>query len=122
MTVLAEAKNNVEMRPAIAVERKIGRHHIAFFRAILLGMDMGEMSDQYLETGMRSLRRRFPLVSGVILRSNHLALSGVPVNVIQRLLGHASLQITNIYTDKSDENLWRQVEGVRPSTGNAHRL
>ena len=38
------------------VERKIGRHHIAFFRAAILGMDIGEMSDRYLETGM-DLRR-----------------------------------------------------------------
>jgi len=44
---------------------------------------------------------------------SHLALSGVPVNVIQRLLGHASLQTTSIYTDSSDENLWREVEGAR---------
>ncbi len=42
---------------------------------------------------------------------SHLALSGeVPLNVIQRLLGHASLQTTSIYTDASDENLWRAVE------------
>ena len=44
---------------------------------------------------------------------SHLALSGVPVNVIQRLLGHASLQTTSIYTDTSDENLWREIEGAR---------
>lgn len=41
---------------------------------------------------------------------SHLALSGVPLNIIQRLLGHASLQTTSIYTDSSDENLWRAVE------------
>lgn len=52
MVVLAKTQINVEMRPAIAVERKIGRHHIAFFWAILLGMDMSEISDRYLETGM----------------------------------------------------------------------
>jgi len=39
-----------------SVERKIGRHHLAFFRAAILGMDIGEMSDRYLETGM-DLRR-----------------------------------------------------------------
>jgi len=53
---------------------------------------------------------------------SYLALSGVPVNVIQRLLGHASLQTTSIYTDTSDENMWREVEGARLSVGNAHRL
>lgn len=53
---------------------------------------------------------------------SHLALAGVPVNVIQRLLGHASLQTTSIYTDTSDENLWREVEGTRLVVGNAHRL
>lgn len=42
---------------------------------------------------------------------SHLALSGVvPLNVVQRLLGHASLQTTSIYTDTSDENMWRTVE------------
>ncbi|MDP1940199.1 MAG: tyrosine-type recombinase/integrase [Gallionella sp.] len=53
---------------------------------------------------------------------SYLALSGVPVNVIQRLLGHASLQTTSIYTDTSDENMWREVEGTRLRVGNAHRL
>lgn len=52
MVVLAETQVIVEMRPAIAVERKIGRHHIAFFRAIILGMDMSEMSDRHLETDL----------------------------------------------------------------------
>ena len=41
---------------------------------------------------------------------SHLALAGVPLNIIQRLLGHTSLQTTSIYTDTSDENLWRAVE------------
>ena len=42
--------------------------------------------------------------------ASHLALNGVPLNVIQRLLGHTSLQTTSIYTDTSDENMWRAVE------------
>ncbi|MEQ1741739.1 MAG: site-specific integrase [Candidatus Nitrotoga sp.] len=53
---------------------------------------------------------------------SHLALFGVSVNVIQRLLGLANLQITSIYTDTSDEKLWREVEGARLMVGNAHRL
>jgi site-specific recombinase XerD len=53
---------------------------------------------------------------------SHLALSGVPVNVIQRLLGHASLQTTSIYTDTSDEHLWSEVEGAKLGAGNAHRI
>ncbi|WP_239287752.1 hypothetical protein [Candidatus Nitrotoga sp. 1052] len=36
MVVLAKTQIIVDMRPAIAVERKIERHHIAFFRAIIL--------------------------------------------------------------------------------------
>ncbi len=36
MVVLAETQITVEMRTAIAVERKNGRHHIAFFREIIL--------------------------------------------------------------------------------------
>lgn len=51
---------------------------------------------------------------------SHLALTGVPVNIIQRLLGHASLQTTSIYTDTSDENLWRAVEMVNKETDYAH--
>ncbi|KXS32565.1 MAG: putative Phage integrase family protein, partial [Candidatus Gallionella acididurans] len=38
------------------VTRKIGRHHVAFYRANLLGVDLGKMADRYLETGM-DLRR-----------------------------------------------------------------
>ena len=62
MVVLAETQINAEMSPAIAVERKIGRHHIAFFRAILLGIDMSEMSDRHLETGMDLRRAKATLV------------------------------------------------------------
>ena len=62
MVVLAETQMYVEIRPAIAVERTIGRHHIAFFRAISLGMDMSEMSDRYLETGMDLRRAKTTLV------------------------------------------------------------
>jgi hypothetical protein len=62
MVVLAETQIIVEMRPAIAVERKIGRHHIAFFRAIILGLDMAKMSDRYLETGMNLRRTKTTLV------------------------------------------------------------
>lgn len=62
MIVFAESQINFERSPAIAVERKIGRHHIAFFRSILLGMNMGEMSDRYLETGMDLRRAKTTLV------------------------------------------------------------
>ena len=78
MVGLAETHINVEMRPAIAVEKKIGRHHIAFFRAILMGMDMGEMSDRYLETRMDSRRAKTTLVwiqdtlrQAALRRGNH---------------------------------------------------
>jgi len=60
--VLAESHINVERRHPIAVERKIGRHHIAFFRAIILGMDMSEMAGRYLETGMDLRRAKATLV------------------------------------------------------------
>src|SRR4030067_523624 len=62
MEGLAETQINFERSPAIAVERKIGRHHIAFFRAILMGMDIGEMADKYLETGMDLRRAKTTLV------------------------------------------------------------
>lgn len=62
MVVLAESHINVEMRTAIAVERKIGRHHIAFLRSIILGMDMSEMSDRYLEAGLGLRQAKTTLV------------------------------------------------------------
>ncbi|MEQ1741601.1 MAG: hypothetical protein ABL869_03745 [Candidatus Nitrotoga sp.] len=62
MVVLAETQITVEIRPAIAVERKFGRHHIAFFRAILLGMDTSELSYRYLETWMDLRRAKATLV------------------------------------------------------------
>ena len=40
----------------------------------------------------------------------HLASSGVPVNLVQKLLGHASLATTSIYTETDDERLWIEVE------------
>ncbi|MEO1767940.1 tyrosine-type recombinase/integrase [Thiobacter aerophilum] len=40
----------------------------------------------------------------------HLASSGVPVNLVQKLLGHASLATTSIYTETDDEQLWSEVE------------
>lgn len=33
-------------------KRKIGRHHMAFYRAWLQGLNLGEMGDRYLETGI----------------------------------------------------------------------
>lgn len=35
-----------------ASRRHVGRHHQAFFRGYLLGLDLGKMADQYLETGL----------------------------------------------------------------------
>ena len=40
----------------------------------------------------------------------HLASSGVPVNLVQKLLGHASLATTSIYTETDDERLWSEIE------------
>jgi site-specific recombinase XerD len=40
----------------------------------------------------------------------HLASSGVPVNLVQKLLGHASLATTSIYTETDDERLWIEVD------------
>ncbi|TXF11178.1 tyrosine-type recombinase/integrase [Pelomicrobium methylotrophicum] len=40
----------------------------------------------------------------------HLASSGVPVNLVQKLLGHASLATTSIYTETDDEQLWSELE------------
>lgn len=40
---------------------------------------------------------------------SHLGASGVPVNLIQKLLGHASIATTSIYTDTDDETLWHEL-------------
>jgi len=40
---------------------------------------------------------------------SHLGSSGVPVNLIQKLLGHASVATTSIYTESDEERLWLEV-------------
>lgn len=40
---------------------------------------------------------------------SHLGLSGVPVNLIQKLLGHASVATTSIYMASDDERLWQAI-------------
>ena len=34
------------------IERKIGRHHLAFYRGWLQGVDIKTLADRYLETGV----------------------------------------------------------------------
>ncbi|MEQ1741574.1 MAG: tyrosine-type recombinase/integrase [Candidatus Nitrotoga sp.] len=85
----------------------------------------GDTSQSLKESGKHVEAKAFEHATVHWLRhtcGSHLALSGVPVNVIQRLLGHASLQTTSIYTNTSDENMWREVEDARLLAGNAHRL
>jgi site-specific recombinase XerD len=40
---------------------------------------------------------------------SHMGSSGVPVNLIQKLLGHASVATTSIYTESDSERLWQEV-------------
>lgn len=40
----------------------------------------------------------------------HYASNGMPANMIQKLLGHASLTTTSIYTNTDDESLWSAIE------------
>ena len=63
MAVLAEIQINVEMRPAIAVERKIGRI-TSRFRAIILGMDIGAMSTAILRPAVCAAQSNAGLDSG----------------------------------------------------------
>lgn len=42
-------------------------------------------------------------------RGNHLGLAGVPPNLIQKLLGHASLATTSIYTESDEERVWQEL-------------
>lgn len=46
---------------------------------------------------------------------SHMGSAGVPVNLVQKLLGHASLATTSIYTDSDEERLWLEItelEGI----------
>ena len=42
-------------------------------------------------------------------RGSHLGLAGVPPNLIQKLLGHASLATTSIYTESDEEQVWKEL-------------
>lgn len=42
-------------------------------------------------------------------RGSHLGSAGVPPNLIQKLLGHASLATTSIYTESDEERLWQEL-------------
>ena len=73
----------------------------------------GEIAQSLMMDGKHIEAKAFDRATAHWLRhtcGSHLALSGVPLNIVQRLLGHTSLQTTSIYTDTSDENLWRAVE------------
>ena len=45
-------------------------------------------------------------------RGSHLGLAGVAPNLIQQLLGHASLDTTSIYTKSDEERLWRELSAL----------
>ena len=86
-----------------------------------------EVAQELQTQGKHTEARAFERATAHWLRhtcGSHLANSGVPPNIIQRLLGHASLQTTSIYTDTSDENLWRAVELAGGEKGgvNASRI
>jgi len=36
----------------LIANRKIGRHHLAFYRGWLQGLDLGQLADRYLESGL----------------------------------------------------------------------
>lgn len=46
---------------------------------------------------------------------SHMGSSGVPVNLIQKLLGHASVATTSIYTESDSERLWQEVTDLEES-------
>jgi site-specific recombinase XerD len=74
----------------------------------ILGIDIG-YSNLKLAFGAKAFRR----ATVHWLRHTcgaHLASSGVPVNLVQKLLGHASLATTSIYTATDDEGLWAEIE------------
>lgn len=48
-------------------------------------------------------------------RGSHLGTAGMPPNLIQKLLGHASLATTSIYTESDDERLWQELTELEGS-------
>jgi site-specific recombinase XerD len=72
-----------------------------------------QVAEQLESEGMSYEAKAFRRASVHWLRHTcgaHLASDGVPVNLIQKLLGHASLATTSIYTQVDDEHLWREIE------------
>lgn len=51
-------------------------------------------------------------------RGSHLGTAGMPPNLIQKLLGHASLATTSIYTESDDERLWQELTELEGSHAN----
>jgi len=49
---------------------------------------------------------------------SHLGSGEVPVNLIQKLLGHASLATTSIYTESDEERLWKEIEQLEGRNAN----
>lgn len=45
-------------------------------------------------------------------RGSHLGLAGVPPSLIQKLLGHASLATTSIYTESDEERVWQELANL----------
>lgn len=48
---------------------------------------------------------------------SHMGSAGVPVNLVQKLLGHASLATTSIYTNSDEERLWQEITDLESMSG-----
>lgn len=61
----------------------------------------------------KALGRRFKIHSFRHSRATHLLEEGVPIEKIQKLLGHASIQTTMIYSQISEKETLRSMEGIK---------
>ncbi len=77
-----------------------------------------EAAGALLQAGKNQEAKGFERATAHWLRhtcGSHLGSTGVPVNLIQKLLGHASVATTSIYTETDDESLWKEMAALEAS-------
>lgn len=81
----------------------------------------GELSSRYVQALVERLAVKARIPRHVTphqlrhSRATHLHIEGKPIRIIQKMLGHADVQTTMIYTHVSDPELKRAMQGNRNS-------